>query len=190
MKKEDFFEVLGELDGGVVTDAKPAAREHRAPDRVIWGAAAACLALLLALGLWQTGSFPFNVSTPAGMYKLGTAWQTDRFTFCVVDTPLCHEYRTGDGEVFTPEDGSVFVAVEYRAVFAQDASLSKCVLRKGDVYSEDHAAYTGPIRLADDEYVLLFPVSLSEADTPETYTLSVEIDAGGRTYAKNFSLVR
>lgn len=29
MKKEDFFEVLGELDGGLVTAAKSAGKENR-----------------------------------------------------------------------------------------------------------------------------------------------------------------
>lgn len=51
MRKEEFFEVLGELDGDLVDGAKPAARRERGkgPIWVKWGALAACLVLTVSL---------------------------------------------------------------------------------------------------------------------------------------------
>lgn len=56
MRKEEFFEVLGELDAGLVAEAKAPASEGadgkiRARGRLKWGAAAACLAVLLAAAI-------------------------------------------------------------------------------------------------------------------------------------------
>ena len=47
MKKEDFFELLNELDDGLVKEAKETVK--RKPNRPVW-AAAACLALILTAG--------------------------------------------------------------------------------------------------------------------------------------------
>lgn len=56
MKKEDFFEVLGELDDDIVSGAKTpvkgdANRKARGPGWLKWGAVAACLAVVLAVGV-------------------------------------------------------------------------------------------------------------------------------------------
>ena len=50
MKKEDFFEVLGELDDNIVKGAEIPVKENmvKRPVRVKWGAAAACLCLVVA----------------------------------------------------------------------------------------------------------------------------------------------
>lgn len=55
MKKEDFFEVLGELDDDVVKGAGILVKENTTgkagrTGRLKWGAAAACLAVVLAVG--------------------------------------------------------------------------------------------------------------------------------------------
>ena len=56
MRKEEFFEILGELDGGLVGEAKASVSEDaggklRARGWFKWGAAAACLAVLLAAAI-------------------------------------------------------------------------------------------------------------------------------------------
>lgn len=56
MKKEDFFEVLGELDDDIVSGAKTPAKGNanskiRRSGWLKWGAAAACLAVVLAVGV-------------------------------------------------------------------------------------------------------------------------------------------
>lgn len=56
MKKEDFFEVLGELDDDIVSGAKTPVKENanskiRRSGWLKWGAAAACLAVVLAVGV-------------------------------------------------------------------------------------------------------------------------------------------
>ena len=47
------------------------------------------------------------------MYKIGTPWETDQFTFCVVDTTFYNEYQTDTGDIITPDEGCRFIAVEY-----------------------------------------------------------------------------
>lgn len=203
MKKEDFFEVLGELDGGLVTAAKSAGKENRSRKAawVKWTAVAACFALILAWGIPRLiRSLPFSFSAPKGIYKIGTTWETDQFTFCVVNAAFCYEYQTEAGDMITPGDGCGFIAVEYNAAYAQNVTLSKCTLQKGDIYSEHHTAYTEPIQLTSktmeegNDYILLFsiPLSESDADAPSqnSYTLRVEIDTGEKTYARDFSLAQ
>lgn len=56
MKKEDFFEVLGELDDDIVSGAKTPAKGNangkiRRSGWLKWGAAAACLAVVLVVGV-------------------------------------------------------------------------------------------------------------------------------------------
>lgn len=56
MKREDFFEVLGELDDGIVKDAETPVGENasghlRRPGWLKWAAMAACLAAALAVGI-------------------------------------------------------------------------------------------------------------------------------------------
>ena len=53
MKKEDFFDVLGELDDDLVKGAKSAMKENkkRKSAWVKWGAVAACLCLVVAVGI-------------------------------------------------------------------------------------------------------------------------------------------
>lgn len=55
MKKEEFFEVLGELDDDLVSGARTAMR--RKMSWRAWGALAACLALVLSFGVfcWRQG---------------------------------------------------------------------------------------------------------------------------------------
>ncbi len=193
MKKEDFFELLGELDDDIVRDAKSTTNKNKLPAWVKWGTIAACLALIAVLAV------PRAASAPKGMYKIGTVWETDQFAFCVTSAAFCDKYETEVGDIITPDEGCRFIAVEYSAAYAQDMTLSECVLEKGDVYSEPHTAYMGPIKLtsntAEDgnDYVLLFsiPLSESDADTPSqnSYSLTVELGTGERTYSQDFSLV-
>ncbi len=134
------------------------------------------------------------------MYKIGTVWETDQFTFCVMNATFCYEYQTETGDIITPDDGCGFIAVEYNAAYAQNVALSKCELKKGDIYSESHTAYMEPIQLTSNttedgnDYILLFsiPLSESDADTPSqnSYSLNVEVDTGERTYAQDFSLAQ
>lgn len=51
MKKEDFFEVLGELDDDIVTEARSTEKENKNSGHtwVKWAAVAACLALLVGV---------------------------------------------------------------------------------------------------------------------------------------------
>ena len=49
MKKEDFFEVLGELDDDIVKGAKTTMKKK---NWKTWGAAAACLVLVLTVGVF------------------------------------------------------------------------------------------------------------------------------------------
>ena len=61
MKKEDFFEVLGELDGDFVTEAKEKKDRNRA--WVQWAAVAACLALIAAAAFFfKSEKSPVEVS--------------------------------------------------------------------------------------------------------------------------------
>ena len=71
MKKEAFFEILGELDDDIVREAASNVKENRAgrPARLKWAAAAACLCLAAAgafsaARLWGTGGVP--VPNPDG----------------------------------------------------------------------------------------------------------------------------
>lgn len=48
MKKEQFFELLGELDDNLITNAKLPLKKNR--NKRAWGAIAACLALVLCIG--------------------------------------------------------------------------------------------------------------------------------------------
>ena len=49
MRKEDFFEVLGELDGDIVKGAKTIMKKKAYWK--VWGTMAACLAIVVALGI-------------------------------------------------------------------------------------------------------------------------------------------
>lgn len=203
MKKEDFFEVLGEIDNNLVTGAKSTVKENknRKHSWVKWGIVAACFALFLALGIPQLiKSLPFTFFAPKGMYKIGTAWETDQFTFCVVNATFCYEYQTETGDIITPGDGCGFIAVEYNAAYAQNVTLSKCTLQKGDIYSEYHTAYMEPIQLTSktmeegNDYILLFSIPLSESDADtslqNSYSLSVEVNTSERTFTQDFSLAQ
>ena len=53
MKKEEFCEVLGDIDENYVKEAR-AVRKARKPGWMQWGAAAACLCLLVAGGVLFT----------------------------------------------------------------------------------------------------------------------------------------
>lgn len=59
MKKEDFFEVLGEMDDEIVQDAGSAVKgnKNRRHAWAKWGAVAACLCLVVMLGVgtWRLG---------------------------------------------------------------------------------------------------------------------------------------
>ena len=63
MKKEEFFEVLGELDGEIVKGAEIAMKEKtngraRNVGWIKWGAVAACLCLVIAgVVMWNSGLF-------------------------------------------------------------------------------------------------------------------------------------
>lgn len=68
MRKEDLFEILGELDGDIVQDARTPVKKRTA--RIIWGAAAATAALALILGLslgslWRAAN-PAHPGSQAG----------------------------------------------------------------------------------------------------------------------------
>lgn len=199
MNVKKFSDAVSALDTKYVDEALNYKKKAKKPSRIKWGAIAACFAIVLALGIPQLIDFlPFTHSTPQGMYKIGTAWETDQFTFCVVNATFCYEYQTETGDIITPDEGCRFIAVEYNATYEQNVTLSECTLEKGDAFSEPHAAYMAPIQLASDDpenegnYILLFsiPLSESDADTPSqhSYSLSVEIDTGTRTYVEEFSL--
>lgn len=62
MRKEDFFEVIGDLDDGIVEGAKTSMKKNadskarRMPGWIKWGAAAACLCLVIAgVAVWNGG---------------------------------------------------------------------------------------------------------------------------------------
>lgn len=199
MNSEKLLEAIGSIDDTLVYNAVNDNLKKKKPVWIKWFAIAACFALVLMIGIPQlVGVLPFSPSSPQGMYKIGTPWKTDRFTFCVVDATFCSEYQTETGDIITPDEGCRFIAVEYYATYEQDATLSECTLKKGDAFSEPHSAYMSPIQLSYDNmenkgnYVLLFsiPLSESDADTPSqhSYSLSVEIDVGTRTYVEEFSL--
>lgn len=63
MKKEDFFEVLGELDGDLVAEAK-LAQKNKANWKIL-GAMAACLTILLSAGVFMLNSQQDNSSDMA-----------------------------------------------------------------------------------------------------------------------------
>lgn len=67
MKKEDFFELLGELDDNLLSEAKTS--EKKKTNWKIWTAVAACLTILLASGIMLT-SFYSALSVSA--YAYGT----------------------------------------------------------------------------------------------------------------------
>ena len=199
MNVKKFSDAMSELDTKYVDEALNYKKKAKRPNWIKWGAIAACLAFVLMIGIPQLiDVLPFTHSSPQGMYKIGTPWETDQFTFCVVDATFCNEYQTETGDIITPDEGCRFIAVEYYATYAQNVTLSECTLKKGDAYSEPHSAYMLPIRLSGDNienkgnYLLLFsiPLSESDADTPSqhSYSLSVEIDTGTRTYVEEFSL--
>lgn len=54
MKKEDFFEVLGELDGKIVKEAK--AYMKKRTNWKVWGSMVACLAVVLSIGAFALNS--------------------------------------------------------------------------------------------------------------------------------------
>ena len=54
MRKEDFFEVLGELDDNIVKGAKAPMKKKL--NWRIWGAMAACLAIVLSIGVFAFSS--------------------------------------------------------------------------------------------------------------------------------------
>lgn len=65
MKKEDFFEVLGELDDGLVNDATSTEKNNKAARLrlVKWGVAAACLCLAAAAAFfYKSGDSPKTLS--------------------------------------------------------------------------------------------------------------------------------
>ena len=78
MKKEDFFEVLGELDDDIVKEAKSTIRENtnRKQASVKWGSVAACLclAVMLGVGIWH-----FSSAT-AGTGESGLYYEKGKYT--------------------------------------------------------------------------------------------------------------
>lgn len=199
MNSGKLLDAIGSIDDALVYNAVNDNFKKKKSVWVKWLAIAACCALVLMIGIPQlVGVLPFTHSSPQGMYKIGTPWETDQFTFCVVDATFCNEYQTDTGDIITPDEGCRFIAVEYYATYAQNVTLSECTLKKGDAFSEPHSAYMLPIRLTGDNienkdnYVLLFSIPLSESDaeTPSqhSYSLSVKIDTGTRTYVEDFSL--
>ena len=95
MKKEDFFELLGELDGDIVKAAKAPAK--RPLTWRVWGTAAACLCLaalgLLSLSYGQdppedrreTTEQVYTLPQAASLRAELVAWGGDHFQAVVVD---------------------------------------------------------------------------------------------------------
>ncbi len=65
MRKEDFFEVLGELDDDIVKGAKITMKKDKdkKPIWAKWGALAACLALIVSLQQ-DSSTIPGGISIP------------------------------------------------------------------------------------------------------------------------------
>lgn len=55
MRKEDFFEVLGELDDSIVEGAKTSMKKKT--NWTAWGAIAACLALAIGIFIFHAGQY-------------------------------------------------------------------------------------------------------------------------------------
>lgn len=118
MRKEDFFEVLGELDDDIVKGAKPPMKKQF--NWKIWGTMAACLCLvaagLLTISNWQNNPQDSQIATEQ-VYTLPQAekisvelveWGGDHFKAIVVDA----------------EDNSIFpVNAELSVVFDYDTEI-------------------------------------------------------------------
>ena len=196
MNAAQFSSALGKVNDKYIMEAITYERKKKS-GWLKWGAIAACFALILAIGIPQlTNLLPFTNETPQGMYKIGKVWEEEQFTFCVLNAAFCSDYQTETGETIIPDTGCRFIAVEYCAVYAEDVTLLDCTIQKSDVYSEPHGLYIPPIQLTSDssqgggKYMFLFsiPLSESDADTTDSYTLSVSIDVSNRTHLQDFSL--
>ena len=65
-------------------------KKNRERSWVKWGTVAACFALILAWRIPQLiKSLPYSFPAPERMYKIRTTWETDQFTFCVVNAAFC-----------------------------------------------------------------------------------------------------
>lgn len=96
MKKEDFFEVLGELDDDIVKGAKTTMK--RKMNWKAWGAMAACLCLLVGTTaiLWKNNSPAGGSSIPGsddsgGIITGGGDTMTETYSFAVYPTSESEE---------------------------------------------------------------------------------------------------
>lgn len=88
MKKEDFFEVLGELDDDIVKGAKAPVKKKM--NWKIWGAAA-CLCLVL------TGGVLYNAFRPVGFNEMIANYYTSHYTNYAL---YCTNIDIGDKEAW------------------------------------------------------------------------------------------
>ena len=104
MRKEDFFEVLGELDSDIVKEAKTLIK--RKTNWKIWGVMAACLAVVAALGIGLLQSGLFGKSTDTVTLDNG-----DKIVFVKSNTGLssfCLAYDASQRQLTEEETHSLF----------------------------------------------------------------------------------
>lgn len=104
MRKEDFFEVLGELDSNIVKEAETPIK--RKTNWKVWGVMAACLAVAAALGVGLLQSRLFGKSTDTVTLDNG-----DKIVFVKSNTGLsnfCLAYDASQRQLTEEETHSLF----------------------------------------------------------------------------------
>lgn len=119
MKKEDFAEVLGDIDENFVKEAETVKRTRK-PAWVKWGAAAACLCLV-ATGLLSTSNWQNDLQNGQGTTEqVYTLPQAEKISVELVEWGGEHF----KGIVVDAEDNSIYpVHAELSVVFDYDTEI-------------------------------------------------------------------
>lgn len=112
MKKEELFEILGELDEAHIQEAAPARPKSQRRAWGKWGGLAACLCLILGLGMFAVPKLLHTVR-PTPEINSG---ETDGCGFGDTDSTLLPVHR----EDFSPE-----LPKEIETAFAEEAGVMK-----------------------------------------------------------------
>lgn len=175
MKKEELFQVFGELEDDIVREAETP--KKRKPGWRLWGTMAACLCL--AAGVLAAGYLPGLSHEPVeGGGVPGGAWPegVDPIAASVAVYPAGEDVRSVDSAVCETLDEASARAVEGLGeylpsrlpdgIFFHYASLYKTVMKDGTTYRMLRAYYTAgellPSGVVDGETGELLPDKLED----------------------------
>lgn len=186
MKNKRLLNIIGEINDRHVEEAAPAAKKSRKPTWIKWGAMAACLCLII---VGVISIYPnFLPERPASMHMFGTPWVVADNSVCIQSASYVEEIQSNDGDVLTPDEGFIFVAVECDLVLDKSTSIAECYIQKNEVDSAQYDMLIEPIVVNENSALLIFSVPEKESTTTsiDRFRLTITLNAGNKTYSCDF----